>query len=283
MIWALTQAGQNLSYSPTMGEIKRLRLRFADTCECGVVIDKGEQAGWDRTTRQVLCLGCVGAAEPEAEGIAGDSLVREYERRRKAREERVRAMFPRVGGLLVAMIPEPATTKAFAVGARGEQKLAAQLGKKCPNVLFLHNRRLGIGERFGDIDHIAVAPSGVFIIDTKNYHNAKVRVTRSGLLGGAEKLIIRGRNRTNLVDGLKKQQATIERALQSRMGNVPTRVSAMFCFLDADLPWGENQSIQGLLIRGGRRTAKILNTPGDLTAERRRDIWEHLAEMLPSA
>jgi hypothetical protein len=267
-----------------MGEIKLLRLRYADTCECGDVLDKGEPAGWDRATRQVVCLSCMDSlAEPAVAegGTPGDSLAREYERRRASRERRVRAMHPRMGGLLLAIVPDPDSTRAFAIGAEGEQELASRLRKKCPNVLFLHNRRLGLGERLGDIDHIAVAPSGVFIIDTKNYHNAKVRVTRSGLLRGAEKLIIRGRNRTKLVDSLKKQQAGVEQALES--SHVPTRVRAMFCFLDSDLPWGENQSIQGLLIRGGRRTAKILNTPGDLTADRRRDIWKHLAKMLPSA
>ena len=57
----------------------------------------------------------------------------------------------------------------------------------------------------------------------------------------------------------------------------------MFCFLDADLTWIENQSIEGFLVRGGRRTAKILNTPGKLSPERRHEIWIELAGRLPSA
>lgn len=270
-----------------MSEIKRLRLRYADTGGCGAELAKGEQAGWDRISRRVLCLGCLDSlAEPvvATAGVPGASLVREYERRHASRERRVRARFPKMGGFLLAIFPDSDTTKAFAVGAEGEQKLAVRLERRCPDVLFLHNRRLGINERFGDIDHIAVAPSGVFIIDTKNYRDAKVRVTRTGLLsGGTEKLMIRGRNRTNLVESLKRQKVGVELALDHRLDSLPIPVRAMFCFVNADLPWIENQSIQGFLIRGGRRTAKILNAPGALNPQQRQSIWTHLADELPSA
>ena len=270
-----------------MREIKRLRLRFADTCECGVALAKGEPAGWDRNTRQVFCLSCLDSpSEPDVvtAGVPGASLVREYERRHASREARVRAKFPRMGGLLLAIFPDSDSTRAFAIGAEGEQELASRLGRRCPDVLFLHNRLLGVVERLGDIDHIAVAPSGVFIIDAKNYRNAKVRVAQAGFLSdGAEKLIIRGRNRTKFVEGLKKQVAGVELALDNRADNLPVPVRAMFCFLDADLPWFRKLSIQGFLIRGGRGTAKILNAPGVLTPEQRQDVWAHLAERLPSA
>lgn len=275
-------------YAPGMREIKRLRLRYADTCECGVELAKGELAGWDRVAGQVFCVNCLEPVmepivEPTA-GIPGASLVREYERRHGSRERRVRAKFPKIGGFLLAIAPEPHTTKAFAIGAKGEQKAALQLGQRCPDVLFLHNRRLGAGEHFGDIDHIAVAPSGVFIIDAKNYRDAKVRVSRPGLFSsGTEKLMIRGRNRTKLVESLKKQKASVEMALDYRVNDLPIPVTAMFCFLDVDLPWFAKLSIQGFLIRGGRGTAKVLNAPGPLTAGRRQEIWTHLAMSLPSA
>ena len=270
-----------------MREIKRLRLRYAGTCECGVAITKGEQAGWDRIARKVLCLDCLESqveAVVATAGIPGASLAREYEQRHERRERRVRAKFPRIGRFLLAIVPEPDTTKAFKIGAEGEQKIAARLERRCPDVLFLHNRRLGIGKHLGDIDHIAIAPSGVFIIDAKNYRDAKVRVVGPALFGGgAAKLMIRGRNRTKLVESLKKQEAGVKFALDYRVDNVPVTVRAMFCFLDADLPWIENQSIEGFAVRGGRRTAKILNVPGMLSPEQRNEIWTQLAGRLPSA
>ena len=64
----------------------------------------------------------------------------------------------------------------FAKGAEGERLVARMLEEKCPDVLFLHNRQRGSRARDGDIDHIAVAPSGVHVIDAKHYEGAKVDV-----------------------------------------------------------------------------------------------------------
>ena len=47
-------------------------------------------------------------------------------------------------------------------------------------MLFLHNRKLGPGRRDGDMDDVAIAPSGIYVIDAKRYQNAAVRVRRTG-------------------------------------------------------------------------------------------------------
>ena len=102
-----------------------------------------------------------GANIPNA-GLPGASLDAEYVRRKKLREDRIRNKHPKIGGLLLALSSEPASTTAFAAGAAGERATAAQLEKSCADsVLFLHNRRLSSTSRRGDIDHIAIAPSGV--------------------------------------------------------------------------------------------------------------------------
>lgn len=150
--------------------------------------------------------------------------------------------------------------------------------------MFLHNRRPGIGQRYGDIDHIAIAPSGIYVIDAKNYRNAKVRVAQPGIFSRADpKLMIRGRNRTSLVDGLTRQKESVDEALDGRAEPWPVPVMAMFCFLDADFPLFERLSIRGHLVRGQRGTARILNRPGPMTAEHRETLWNHLAGQLPSA
>jgi hypothetical protein len=71
----------------------------------------------------------------------------------------------------------------------------------------LHNRRMPRGR--GDIDHIAVTPSGVFVIDTKDW-GGTVRVA-SPLLGTPQ-LLVGGRDRTKLVDGLDRQVAAVRAA-----------------------------------------------------------------------
>ena len=62
-------------------------------------------------------------------GDPGSSLQAEYERRSAARESRVRASHPRIGGLLLAVFNEPATTTAFSKGAVGERRVAARLAE----------------------------------------------------------------------------------------------------------------------------------------------------------
>ena len=97
---------------------------------------------------------------------AGGSARREYERLKARREAHVRARHPRLGGLILAVTDEPQTTTNWAVGAEGERKLGAGLdGLVDEGVMSLHDR-LRPGTR-GNIDHLAIGPSGVWVIDAK--------------------------------------------------------------------------------------------------------------------
>lgn len=270
-----------------MSDVKIMRLRYAGVCVCGAAVAQGERAGWDRTNRRIVCSACLAAPEetlaPDA-GTPGESLMREFDRRKAGREKRVRARFPRLGGFLLAISDEPSTTTAFKVGAEGEQRMAARFERDCPDVLFLHNRRRGTDSRLGDIDHIAVTAAGVFIIDPKNYKNAKVDVIGKGLLSRRpERLMIRGHNRTSLVESLQKQQIAVETALRRFDGLITAPVAASFCFIDAPLPVFKTLRIQGFDILGPRATVKRLNKPGNLSADQRDQIWRHLAAALPAA
>ena len=154
-------------------------------------------------------------------GARARRLEQEYQRRKQAREDRIRGKHPRLGGLILALSDEPATTKAFATGADGERRIAARLEKDCgADVLFLHNRKLGHGRRDGDVDHVAVAPSGIYVIDAKRYQNAAVRVRRTGglLSPVKEQLMVAGRDRTKLIDGCAKQLARRCRCSRGRAG-----------------------------------------------------------------
>ena len=110
---------------------------------------------------------------------AGGSAQREYERRRVARESRIREKFGRAAGLVLAMTDEPASTKAWATGAAGERKTArrldaiAQLGG-----VVLHDR--GIAGSRSNIDHLVIISSGVVVIDSKMY-SGRIEVRRDSL------------------------------------------------------------------------------------------------------
>ena len=74
----------------------------------------------------------------------------------------------------------------------------------------LHDRRMPRGR--GNIDHLAVAPTGVCVTDAKA-HKGKVRIARP--VFGLEKLLINSRDRTRLLDGLDRQVEAV-REVRSR-------------------------------------------------------------------
>lgn len=69
---------------------------------------------------------------------------------------------------LLALSDDPQSTTAWAVGAQGEGLLAKRLdGLADQGVLTLHDPRIP-GTR-ANIDHIAIAAPGVYVIDAKRY------------------------------------------------------------------------------------------------------------------
>ena len=273
-----------MSEAAKSNRVRRMRLKYAGSCAvCQREVAAGESAAWHRTNKAVICLGCLDPAKTMVvESMPGASLDREYKRRKQAREGRVYSKFPRVGGALLALSGDPASTKAFKTGAEGERAIAARLEKLCVGeVLFLHNRCRGTSARSGDIDHIAVAPSGVFVIDAKKYADARVRVRRTGGLfsPGKEQLLVSGRDRTKLLDSIDKQFLAVSDALEGRT----VQVTAMLCFLGADFPLMESLRVRGVPIVGPRGADKLLRRKGPLDAASRQQIWEHLARSLPPA
>lgn len=79
-------------------------------------------------------------------GVPGASARREHERRRAKREANVRAKHPRIGGLILALQPDPQSTTAWATGAEGKEKFGARLNAVVSDhVRVLHDRRIPTG------------------------------------------------------------------------------------------------------------------------------------------
>lgn len=135
------------------------------------------------------------------------------------------------------------------------------LAKHCPKVFVLHDRRIP-GSR-ANIDHIAIAASGVWVIDTKRY-KGKLQVAKP--LFGKPTLKVGSRDQTKHVDGLAKQVALVTAAVADIEFDIPVR--GCFCFVDTELPLLGTPTINGLRIFGRRGLARQLNTAGKLSAER---------------
>ena len=203
-------------------------------------------------------------------GTAGRSARREAERKRARRE----ALAPSRSRLLRFLLPVPgaerrrlAEERNWLTGGRGEELLAASLRKQCRAVRLLHDRR--IPGRRSNIDHLAIAASGVYVIDAKRYRG-KIEVRKP--LFGSAKLRIAGRDRTKLVEGLTRQVAAVAAALSETDREVC--VHGCFCFLNPEgllaesgLPAFNRLRINGYALYSPRRLAKRLNEPGTLSVE----------------
>jgi hypothetical protein len=206
-------------------------------------------------------------------------LACEHERRKRNREQRTREAHPRIGGLLLALRSAPQHESVFHQGAIAEGAVAESLAVRTDSerVIALHNRRMPSGR--GDIDHLAIAPTGVWVIDTKDW-KGKVEINSPRL--GKPRLLIRGRDCTNLIDGLERQIAAVRDALDDG-GYHDINLRGALCFTKADLPFLRTQALRGHLLLYRRALAKRLNADGPLSAVSIEQLARYLATRLPPA
>ncbi|NHC12461.1 nuclease-related domain-containing protein [Motilibacter deserti] len=190
-----------------------------------------------------------------------------------------------LGGLILALTDEPTSTRVWAQGARGERAVGAKLEELAGTHVEVLNdraRRRPDGRLSrANIDHIAVAANGVWVIDAKT-HRGELEVRRSGglLSPRRERLYIRGRDQTKLLDGLNGQVADVTAALAAV--NAPVPVRGVLCFVGTELPWF-GESIRGVPLVGRRGLAKLLKRDGDLRPDDRVALADYLALRFPTA
>lgn len=207
-------------------------------------------------------------------------MAREYRRRRHKREARIHKTHPRIGGLLLALGSAPQREAAFRKGQLGETEIAAYLEKHLKNkpVILLHDRRMPRGR--GNIDHLAIAPTGVYVIDAKNLRG-KVRIANP--LFGSAKLLVNGRNRMKLIDGLDRQVHAVRDALVAS-AHPDVSVRGVLCFTSsADLPLLGTLKMRKHLMLHRRRLAKRLGKTGTLQSPAIDALARALAAALPPA
>jgi hypothetical protein len=188
--------------------------------------------------------------EPFA-GAAGASALRRYEqhskRERREKEtaitrdaewrDEVVAKRPLLGRVQAALASKPTigaesqATTAWKTGAAGEVRVAEALNT-CEGVVALHDRRIP-GSR-ANIDHLAVSPAGVFVIDAKKYTGAIETRDVGSFFRTDVRLYVGGRDRTKLVDGVLRQVSVVTAALEAQSLVVP--VWGVLCFVGGEWP-----------------------------------------------
>jgi hypothetical protein len=272
-----------------------LALKRPDQCvHCGTPLPIGQRAWWDPAARTVTCQACAAEAgqavlTPEAAptepavvaGVAGASAKQEFQRRHDARMRRARERYGPLGAGVAWLVGDPQSTSAWRRGAEGEEKVAHRLEKhlRGKQVKMLHDRLLP-GSRQANIDHVAVGPGGVTVIDSKNL-TGKVRLQSTGGLFSQRTTTLRvgGSNRTKLVRGVERQAEAVRSLLQAASLHVEVR--AALCMASTDgLPLLSRLELDGVLIAGPAAVAKLAARAGTLGEAECRRILQELSSGL---
>lgn len=183
-----------------------------------------------------------GAAGASAQAIYEARYRAELRRHRRALEqdaawrEDVRHAHPLVGRIVAAARRSPVpsidpATEAWAMGAAGERAVGDVLEHSC-GVVVLHDRARP-GSR-GNLDHVVVAPSGVYVIDAKAY-NAAVDLERYGCWPRWRTgLVVACRDRQDLLDAARAQAGAVERILSVHDTGRRVPVRPVLCFVGAE-------------------------------------------------
>lgn len=263
-----------------------LRLRYPASCaSCGKELPKGSHAQWNRETRTATCLTCL---EPETveeieidRGEAGGSAAREWKRRHERRDSRIRTQHKHLGGAILALTDDPHSTNAWAYGANGERALGKLLDPlRKAGMGILHDRRIP-GSR-ANIDHLVIAPTGVFVIDAKNYKGRVERRDRGGWFSTDQRLYVGGRDRTALIEGMSKQVKAVRVALDVPPEEIP--IFQTICFVAADWSlFARPIQFDAVRVLWPRALNKQLHLEGPLTRDRIAELERRLALALPVA
>ncbi|HEV8462517.1 MAG TPA: nuclease-related domain-containing protein [Gaiellaceae bacterium] len=252
-----------------MSEFEIRSLRYATKCaRCGVALPARSRGHWDKEGRTATCEPCITGEFDR--GVAGASGQREFERRQKRREDRIRKKHRRVGGLIHALSEDPQSTKSWGKGSAGERALGAFLEPLRGRGFGVLHDRLIPGTK-ANIDHILVGPAGVFVIDAKSYKGRVEKV--------AGKLRV---NRTDQSELLRKMLPQVG-AAQEAVGP-QVRVLPVLCFVDSE--WGcfaRPLKFGDVWVVWPKKLAELLGCEGPLDRDEIARLERVLAVKLPRA
>lgn len=197
-----------------------------------------------------------------------------YERHKAA----VRDRYPLTGGIRARMMQVPQSTISWAKGAEGERQLGRHLDSLTgQGVVVLHDRANPRSRT--NIDHIVVAPSGIWVIDTKNYKGRVEKRDVGSWLRADLCLYVGGRNRTDLVDGMDWQVEVVRDVVGP---DVPIRPA--LCFIGVDFPiYAMKFMISGVMVTCVRALKKAIRRPGPLPGHEVARLAALIDEALPPA
>ena len=229
------------------------------------------------------CIDCPKSDATSSEmdyGVAGRSALAEYDRRFAKRETAITERWGTgfAAKVVRALSTEPQSTRAWAIGAAGEAKLARELAS-VQGLQVLNDRRVH-GTK-GNLDHIVIAPAGVFVVDAKN-HKGKVELRNRGwFLRPDYRLTVGGRDCSAMADKMTWQVEAVTAAFTGADPMPP--VTPVLCFLEADWPLiGAPDEFRGVRLESHRSLKRLLVAKTVLDSAQIAELAAVLAVALPT-
>jgi hypothetical protein len=211
-------------------------------------------------------------------GEAGRSAHERFQQLHDRRDRRIDEKFGRFAGLIKFLTDDPQSITAWNKGSEGERELAASLLKNLGDQAIVLNDR-SVPRTRGNIDHLVIAPSGIWVIDAKNYSGLVQRRDVGAFFKVDMRLYVGGRDRSKVIDGLDWQV----RAVQGVLEDVDVPVSSAVCFTDAEWKlFAKPFMLRGVLVCGPNGLARRIAEPGPLTRDAIQRVAGHLSAALPS-
>lgn len=276
---------------------KTIRLRYPATCAlCGIALPPSTRASWDSGARTATCLDCAAGTHsdftpapapaapipepqphPLAIGNAGASAQQQHDTLQQRREANIDRRWGRLAGVVRFLSDDPQSMKAWAKGSEGERRLAESLTKRVGDrAVLLHDRK--VPKTRGNIDHLAIAASGVWVIDAKKYTGLVERRDKGGWFKTDHHLYVGRRDRTKLADGLAWQIAAVGAAL----GDTDIPITPALCFIDAEWRlFAKPFQLNGVWVTWGKTLADMIAAPGSLNQTDVMRVAGRLATALP--
>ncbi len=188
---------------------------------CGARIGKGDEGWHDPTVSRVSCSAC-----PPLKSLPANQ-PREVMRANPA------------GGTSALAIGQSKKSSNWVKGAAGEYLMAKDLHSALGADGVVLNDR-AVPNSHANIDHIVIASSGVWIIDTK-VRKGQIRVKTAGSrLSGAQKLMVGDRDESACTEKIYSQVIPIANLL----GDPRIPIHPALAFIDAD--WGSGIALRAI-------------------------------------
>jgi len=142
---------------------------------------------------------------------------------------------------------------SFLKGARGEERVARELGFLPAEFTVFHGLPLKGGGRMlsgDDLDHVILGPSGVFVIETKNWAGS-VTIEKGAIICDGR---VPDRPPLEQVKGAASDLDTMIR----EAGVNGISVTPLLCFVPDSLTGGDSQGVSGVVVCNLRSLTKVL-------------------------